>query len=81
MAIVTGVFLGLAFSLAQRRPDIFRELFRKHAGDPNVGDGEDGVLGGGVGDAGAAAVATGGGGGDGEASTMYEEVSHHSRTV
>jgi len=73
MAIVTGVFLGLAFSLAQRRPDIFRELFRKHGGDPAGGDGEGGVLGGG--DAGAAA------GADGEASTMYEEASHHSGTV
>lgn len=38
MAIVTGVFLLMAFSLAQKRPDMFRELFRKHAGDPMVGD-------------------------------------------
>mmetsp|Transcript_23432 Transcript_23432/g.41982 ORF Transcript_23432/g.41982 Transcript_23432/m.41982 type:complete len:164 (+) Transcript_23432:158-649(+) len=38
MAIVTGVFLFMAFSLAKKRPDIFRELFRKHAGDPMVGD-------------------------------------------
>jgi hypothetical protein len=38
MAIVTGVFLTMTFSLAQKRPDMFRELFRKHAGDPVVGD-------------------------------------------
>lgn len=38
MAIITGVLLFLVFSLAQQRPDIFRELFRKHAGDPEVGD-------------------------------------------
>ena len=38
MAIVTGVMLFVAFTLAQKRPDIFRELFRKHAGDPAVGD-------------------------------------------
>mmetsp|Transcript_25772 Transcript_25772/g.43997 ORF Transcript_25772/g.43997 Transcript_25772/m.43997 type:complete len:159 (-) Transcript_25772:193-669(-) len=43
MAIVTGVFLFVAFSLAQKRPDIFRELFRKHAGDPMVeGEAEEG---------------------------------------
>jgi hypothetical protein len=34
MAIVTGAFFFLAFSLAQKRPDIFRALFRKYAGDP-----------------------------------------------
>lgn len=38
MAILTGVMLFVAFTLAQKRPDIFRELFRKHAGDPAVGD-------------------------------------------
>ena len=38
MAIITGVMLFVAFTLAQKRPDIFRELFRKHAGDPAVGD-------------------------------------------
>lgn len=38
MAIVTAILLFLAFSLAQKRPDIFRELFRKHAGDPAVGE-------------------------------------------
>lgn len=38
MAIVTGVFLCMAFSLAQKRPDMFRELFRKSIGDPMVGD-------------------------------------------
>ncbi len=38
MAIVTGVLFFVAFSLAQKRPDIFRELFRKHAGDPVMGD-------------------------------------------
>lgn len=37
MAILTGIMLGLTFSLAQKRPDIFRELFRKHAGDPELG--------------------------------------------
>lgn len=37
MAIVTGVSLFVAFTLAQKRPDIFRELFRKHAGDPEIG--------------------------------------------
>lgn len=41
MAIVTSVFLLVAFSLAQKRPDIFRELFRKHAGDPDVGHESD----------------------------------------
>eukprot|EP00571_Detonula_confervacea_P015661 CAMPEP_0172310142 /NCGR_PEP_ID=MMETSP1058-20130122/11315_1 /TAXON_ID=83371 /ORGANISM="Detonula confervacea, Strain CCMP 353" /LENGTH=170 /DNA_ID=CAMNT_0013022909 /DNA_START=116 /DNA_END=628 /DNA_ORIENTATION=+ len=45
MAIVTGVLLLLVFSLAQKRPDIFRELFRKHAGDPAVGDESDGAAG------------------------------------
>lgn len=45
MAIVTGVLLFLAFTLAQKRPDIFRELFRKHAGDPVMeGDGGDGEM-------------------------------------
>ena len=34
MAIVTGAFFFLAFSLAKKRPDIFRALFRKYAGDP-----------------------------------------------
>ncbi len=34
MAIVTGAFLFLSFSLAKKRPDIFRALFRKYAGDP-----------------------------------------------
>jgi len=38
MAIITGVFLFMAFSLAQKRPDMFRELFRKSIGDPVVGD-------------------------------------------
>ena len=33
MAIVTGAFFFLAFSLATKRPDIFRALFRKYAGD------------------------------------------------
>ncbi|KAL7551242.1 hypothetical protein ACHAWF_014428 [Thalassiosira exigua] len=42
MAIITGVLLFVAFSLAQKRPDIFRELFRKHAGDPVVGGEGDG---------------------------------------
>ena len=37
MAIITGVCLIMAFTLAQQRPDIFRELFRKFAGDPVVG--------------------------------------------
>ncbi len=44
MAIVTGAFLFLSFSLAKKRPDIFRALFRKHAGDPMEqyeGDGGD----------------------------------------
>lgn len=41
MAILTGVMLFVAFTLAQKRPDIFRELFRKHAGDPAVGDESD----------------------------------------
>ncbi|KAL7542685.1 hypothetical protein ACHAXR_011991 [Thalassiosira sp. AJA248-18] len=41
MAIVSGVFLFVAFTLAKKRPDIFRELFRKHAGDPAVGDADD----------------------------------------
>ena len=41
MAIVTGLCTFGAFTLAQKRPDIFRELFRKHAGDPEMGgDGE-----------------------------------------
>jgi hypothetical protein len=35
--------LGLTFSLAQKRPDIFRELFRKHAGDPELGEGDSGT--------------------------------------
>lgn len=34
MAIVTGAFTVLAFTLAKKRPDIFRALFRKYAGDP-----------------------------------------------
>lgn len=38
MAIITGVFLFIAFSLAQKRPDMFRELFRKSAGDPMLAD-------------------------------------------
>jgi len=44
MAIVTGVFLFLAFSLAQKRPDMFRELFRKHAGDPDFGAAESAIV-------------------------------------
>jgi len=28
--------------LAKKRPDIFRELFRKHAEDPHLGDERDG---------------------------------------
>jgi len=43
MAILTGIMLGLTFSLAQKRPDIFRELFRKHAGDPELGEGDAGT--------------------------------------
>lgn len=42
MAIITGTLLFVAFTLAKKRPDIFRELFRKHAGDPEVGD-DDGT--------------------------------------
>lgn len=41
MAILTGLMLVLTFSLAQKRPDIFRELFRKHAGDPEMGSDVD----------------------------------------
>lgn len=41
MAIITAVLLFVAFTLAKQRPDIFRELFRKHAGDPEVADGGD----------------------------------------
>mmetsp|Transcript_18157 Transcript_18157/g.42332 ORF Transcript_18157/g.42332 Transcript_18157/m.42332 type:complete len:158 (-) Transcript_18157:77-550(-) len=41
MAIVTAVLLVLVYTLAQHRPDIFRELFRAHAGDPQVGEGAD----------------------------------------
>lgn len=41
MAIVTAVLLVLVYTLAQQRPDIFRELFRAHAGDPQVGEGAD----------------------------------------
>lgn len=67
MAVVTGVFLFLAFTLAQKRPDIFRELFRKHSGDPAVAN-EDDV-------AAAAAVTTA------EATTRYEEVAEPLATV
>jgi hypothetical protein len=34
MAIITGAFTVLSFTLAKKRPDIFRALFRKYAGDP-----------------------------------------------
>lgn len=40
MAAFTGIMLILAFNLAKKRPDIFRELFRKHAGDPEMGEGD-----------------------------------------
>jgi hypothetical protein len=43
MAVLTGIMLSLTFSLAQKRPDIFRELFRKHAGDPELGEGDGGA--------------------------------------
>ncbi len=42
MAIVTGVFLVAARALAQKRPDIFRELFRSHESDPELGE-DDGT--------------------------------------
>lgn len=45
MAIVTGFFLFVAFSLAKKRPDIFRELFRKHADDPQVGEDDNAAAG------------------------------------
>ncbi|KAL7521071.1 hypothetical protein ACHAWX_007317 [Stephanocyclus meneghinianus] len=41
MCIVTLVFLGAARGLAKRRPDIFRELFRAHASDPEFDEGEE----------------------------------------
>ena len=41
MAIVTLMFLGAARGLAQRRPDIFRELFRAHESDPEFGEDEE----------------------------------------
>ncbi|KAL3798406.1 hypothetical protein HJC23_005059 [Cyclotella cryptica] len=41
MCIVTLAFLGAARGLAKRRPDIFRELFRAHASDPDFDAGED----------------------------------------
>jgi hypothetical protein len=42
MCIITLVFLGAARGLAQRRPDIFRELFRPHESDPEFGEDENG---------------------------------------
>eukprot|EP01082_Thalassiosira_pseudonana_P000764 g711.t1 g711 contig10:576098-576682(+) len=42
MAIVTGIFLVAARALAQKRPDIFRELFRSHESDPELGE-DDGT--------------------------------------
>lgn len=38
MCIITLIFLGAARGLAQRRPDIFRELFRPHESDPEFGE-------------------------------------------
>lgn len=38
MAVITIMFLGAARGLAQRRPDIFRELFRPHESDPEFGE-------------------------------------------
>jgi hypothetical protein len=40
MAIITLLFLGTARGLAQKRPDIFRELFRQHESDPEMGEGD-----------------------------------------
>ena len=42
MAVITSVLLFVAFTLSSKRPDIFRELFRKYAGDPCVEGEEDG---------------------------------------
>jgi hypothetical protein len=44
MAIVTGAFLFLSFTLAKKRPDIFRALFRKYAGDPMEQEGDGGDM-------------------------------------
>ena len=41
MCIITLMFLGAARGLAQRRPDIFRELFRPHETDPEFGEGDE----------------------------------------
>lgn len=38
MCVITLMFLGAARGLAQRRPDIFRELFRPHESDPEFGE-------------------------------------------
>ena len=43
MCIITLMFLGSARGLAQRRPDIFNELFRPHESDPEFGDDENGA--------------------------------------
>mmetsp|Transcript_4343 Transcript_4343/g.8792 ORF Transcript_4343/g.8792 Transcript_4343/m.8792 type:complete len:158 (+) Transcript_4343:176-649(+) len=43
MALITAVFWMAARGLAKKRPDIFRELFRSHPSDPEMGEdvGED----------------------------------------
>jgi uncharacterized membrane protein len=43
MAIITLMLLGSARGLAQRRPDIFKELFRPHESDPEFGEDENGA--------------------------------------
>eukprot|EP00578_Thalassiosira_sp_NH16_P010601 CAMPEP_0181114974 /NCGR_PEP_ID=MMETSP1071-20121207/21187_1 /TAXON_ID=35127 /ORGANISM="Thalassiosira sp., Strain NH16" /LENGTH=111 /DNA_ID=CAMNT_0023199155 /DNA_START=214 /DNA_END=549 /DNA_ORIENTATION=- len=65
LAICTGIMLFMAFSLAQKRPDIFRELFRKHASDPLVADESD----------------ADGAGASGEVSTGYDEVTEPSSAM
>ena len=70
MAIITGAFTVLAFTLAKQRPDIFRALFRKYAGDPMEAAHEV--------ENGGATTTTGGGGGTSNLS--YDQASEPSST-
>ena len=42
MALITTVFLAASYTLAQKRPDVFRELFRAHDSDPELAE-DDGT--------------------------------------